>query len=163
MARAAGVVAMGGYNTFCEILSFDKPAPDRAAHRAAAGAVHPRPARPPSSGSSRCWPTTMTRDPRTMAAALLQLAQQPPPSAVVDPRAARRHGQRQPAGAEVARRRARPVAGAPERRAATHEPARLELAAGARVAFVLKGYPRLSETFIAQEILALEQRGLGID
>lgn len=26
MARAAGVVAMGGYNTFCEILSFDKPA-----------------------------------------------------------------------------------------------------------------------------------------
>lgn len=30
------------------------------------------------------------------------------------------------------------------------------------VAFVLKGYPRLSETFIAQEILALEQRGLDI-
>ncbi len=26
MAQAAGVVAMGGYNTFCEILSFDKPA-----------------------------------------------------------------------------------------------------------------------------------------
>jgi glycosyltransferase involved in cell wall biosynthesis len=34
---------------------------------------------------------------------------------------------------------------------------------GGRVAFVLKGYPRLSETFIAQEILALEQRGLGIE
>jgi glycosyltransferase involved in cell wall biosynthesis len=31
-----------------------------------------------------------------------------------------------------------------------------------RVAFVLKGYPRLSETFIAQEIAALEQRGLDI-
>jgi glycosyltransferase involved in cell wall biosynthesis len=31
-----------------------------------------------------------------------------------------------------------------------------------RVAFILKGYPRLSETFIAQEILALEQRGLDI-
>jgi glycosyltransferase involved in cell wall biosynthesis len=31
-----------------------------------------------------------------------------------------------------------------------------------RVAFVLKGYPRLSETFIAQEILALEQRGFDI-
>jgi glycosyltransferase involved in cell wall biosynthesis len=30
------------------------------------------------------------------------------------------------------------------------------------VGFVLKGYPRLSETFIAQEILALEQRGLKI-
>jgi predicted glycosyltransferase len=26
MERALGVVAMGGYNTFCEILSFDKPA-----------------------------------------------------------------------------------------------------------------------------------------
>ena len=31
-----------------------------------------------------------------------------------------------------------------------------------RVAFVLKGYPRLSETFIAQEIRALELRGLDI-
>lgn len=30
------------------------------------------------------------------------------------------------------------------------------------VAFVLKGYPRLSESFIAQEIVALEQRGLNI-
>ena len=29
-----------------------------------------------------------------------------------------------------------------------------------RVAIVLKGYPRLSETFIAQEIAALERRGL---
>src|SRR5215472_886564 len=35
-------------------------------------------------------------------------------------------------------------------------------AAAGRVAFVLKGYPRLSETFIAQEILGLEQRGLEI-
>jgi len=32
-----------------------------------------------------------------------------------------------------------------------------------RTAIVLKGYPRLSETFIAQEILALERRGLVID
>ena len=31
-----------------------------------------------------------------------------------------------------------------------------------RVAFVLKGYPRLSETFIAHEIAALERRGLEI-
>ena len=30
------------------------------------------------------------------------------------------------------------------------------------VGFVLKGYPRLSETFIAQEIRALEERGLDI-
>lgn len=31
-----------------------------------------------------------------------------------------------------------------------------------RIAFVLKGYPRLSEAFIAQEIAALERRGLDI-
>ena len=31
------------------------------------------------------------------------------------------------------------------------------------IALVLKGYPRLSETFIAQEILGLEQRGLKIE
>lgn len=34
--------------------------------------------------------------------------------------------------------------------------------AGGPVAFVLKGYPRLSETFIAQEIAALERMGLEI-
>ena len=35
-------------------------------------------------------------------------------------------------------------------------------APAASIAFVLKGYPRLSETFIAQEILSLERRGLDI-
>jgi glycosyltransferase involved in cell wall biosynthesis len=34
--------------------------------------------------------------------------------------------------------------------------------AGPRIAVVVKGYPRLSETFIAQELLALERRGLGL-
>lgn len=37
------------------------------------------------------------------------------------------------------------------------------LSPGGRVAFVLKGYPRLSETFVAQEILALEELGLDIE
>ena len=32
-----------------------------------------------------------------------------------------------------------------------------------RIAVVVKGYPRLSETFIAQEILALEDRGLDLE
>jgi glycosyltransferase involved in cell wall biosynthesis len=40
-------------------------------------------------------------------------------------------------------------------------PARTRRAAGV-VAIVLKGYPRLSETFIAQELHALEQRGLAL-
>jgi len=33
---------------------------------------------------------------------------------------------------------------------------------GARIAVVVKGYPRLSETFIAQEILGLERRGISL-
>jgi len=32
-----------------------------------------------------------------------------------------------------------------------------------KIAVVLKGYPRLSETFIAQELLALERRGLALE
>ena len=31
-----------------------------------------------------------------------------------------------------------------------------------KVGIVLKGYPRLSETFIAQEILALQQAGMDL-
>lgn len=38
----------------------------------------------------------------------------------------------------------------------------MSITAAGRIAFVLKGYPRLSETFIAQEILALERRGVEI-
>ena len=36
------------------------------------------------------------------------------------------------------------------------------MAGPGRIVFILKGYPRLSETFIAQEIAALEARGLDI-
>jgi len=36
------------------------------------------------------------------------------------------------------------------------------MGAPARIAVVVKGYPRLSETFIAQEILGLERRGLAL-
>ncbi len=36
-------------------------------------------------------------------------------------------------------------------------------AGASRIAIVVKGYPRLSETFIAQEILGLQQRGLALD
>ena len=61
---------MGGYNTFCEILSFDKRGADRAAHRAAPRAVHPRRARRRARPRRACCPTTAARDPRVMAAAL---------------------------------------------------------------------------------------------
>jgi glycosyltransferase involved in cell wall biosynthesis len=39
----------------------------------------------------------------------------------------------------------------------------LPLPSARRIAVVVKGYPRLSETFIAQEILALEERGLPLE
>src|SRR5204863_9033647 len=67
----------------------------------------------------------------------------------------RRHAQRQSPSPEM-------VAREPRRAAEIAGQERMIARAGGRVAFVLKGYPRLSETFIAQEILALEQRGLDI-
>jgi glycosyltransferase involved in cell wall biosynthesis len=56
--------------------------------------------------------------------------------------------------------RARP--GRPARHRGAGRGLTVSPATAGRVAFVLKGYPRLSETFIAQEIHALEQRGLDI-
>ncbi len=82
--RARGVVAMGGYNTFCEILSFDKP-----------GLIVPRIAprleqfirasRAAELGLVAMLPDQYSRDPAMMAAALLQLTQQKRPSDVVVP------------------------------------------------------------------------------
>ena len=84
ITRAAGVVAMGGYNTFCEILSFDKPAliVPRTAPRLE---QFIRAQRAAELGLVAVLPDQEGRDPQTMAAALLQLMQQPPPSAVVIP------------------------------------------------------------------------------
>jgi predicted glycosyltransferase len=84
MARAAGVVAMGGYNTFCEILSFDKPALilPRTAPRLE---QFIRAQRAAELGLTAMLADEQARDPASMAAALLQLSQQPPPSSVVIP------------------------------------------------------------------------------
>ena len=80
LLRAVGVVAMGGYNTFCEILSFGKPAlivprtvPRqeqflRAARAAQLGLVH-------------MLADDGRRDPRQMAAQLRALPSQPAPDA----------------------------------------------------------------------------------
>ena len=79
MERAVGIVAMAGYNTFCEILSLDKRAiliprvkPRREqllrAERAAAR------------GLVRMLDPEGVHDPAAMAAALRGLSQQPVPS-----------------------------------------------------------------------------------
>ena len=84
VARAAGVVAMGGYNTFCEIMSFDKRA-----------LIVPRtvPRREQMIRTSRAADLSLLkmlvddgdRDAWTMATALRHLPQQARPSDVVVP------------------------------------------------------------------------------
>ena len=84
MQRATGVVAMGGYNTFCEILSFDKPAliVPRTAPRLE---QFIRASRAAELGLVAMLPDQHGRDPGKMVAALLQLTQQDRPSRVVVP------------------------------------------------------------------------------
>lgn len=82
MRKAAGVVAMGGYNTFCEILSFDRrallvprtePRREQAIRALAAERL----------GLVQVLMEEDGRQPERMAAALRALPQQPEPSRVV--------------------------------------------------------------------------------
>ena len=84
MQRAAGVVAMGGYNTFCEILSFDKKAiiVPRTRPRLEQF-IRARAAR--NLGLIEMLDADRGRDPHAMATALRQLPQQGLPSDVVVP------------------------------------------------------------------------------
>jgi predicted glycosyltransferase len=84
MRKAAGVVAMGGYNTFCEILSFDRrallvprtePRREQAIRALAAERL----------GLVRVLMEEDGRQPARMAAALRGLPSQPAPSRVVVP------------------------------------------------------------------------------
>jgi len=84
MKGAAGVVAMGGYNTFCEILSFDKKAiiVPRTKPRLEQF-IRARAAR--NVGLIEMLDADRGRDPHAMATALRQLPQQGLPSDVVVP------------------------------------------------------------------------------
>ncbi|MCG8512129.1 MAG: hypothetical protein MI741_23175 [Rhodospirillales bacterium] len=81
MAGAAGVVAMGGYNTFCEILSFDKPAiiVPRTAPRME---QYIRASRAQELGLTRMLVVDGVRNPAKMAGALRGLPAQSKPSDV---------------------------------------------------------------------------------
>jgi len=84
MQSAAGVVAMGGYNTFCEILSFDKRAiivPRT--HPRLEQFIRARAAR--NIGLIEMLDPNRGRDPQAMATALRHLPQQGLPSDVVVP------------------------------------------------------------------------------
>jgi predicted glycosyltransferase len=82
--RAVGVVAMGGYNTFCEILSFDKRAlivPRTKPRRE----QYIRAARAEELGLCRVLVENDSMDPTVMATALRHLPQQQLPSQVIVP------------------------------------------------------------------------------
>ncbi|WP_029010781.1 glycosyltransferase family protein [Azospirillum halopraeferens] len=84
MQAAVGVVAMGGYNTFCEILSFDKKAlivPRVTPRRE----QYIRASRAQELGLVAMLPDDDVRRPADMAAALRRLPLQAPPSSVVVP------------------------------------------------------------------------------
>lgn len=80
MEQAAGIVAMGGYNTFCEILSLDKPAliVPRSVPRLEQNI---RASRALALGLVSMLDPDKGRDPAKMAAALYRLPDQQPPSA----------------------------------------------------------------------------------
>jgi len=84
MARAKAVVCMGGYNTFCEVLSFDKRAlvVPRTVPRKE---QYIRAARAQELGLARMLVDDGVRDPHTMATALRNLPQQALPSDAVVP------------------------------------------------------------------------------
>jgi predicted glycosyltransferase len=84
MSKAAGVVAMGGYNTFCEILSFDKKAliVPRVVPRLE---QFIRASRAHELGLVSMLPDDGVRDAHAMATALRQLPQQQAPSDVIIP------------------------------------------------------------------------------
>ncbi len=81
MAGAAGVVAMGGYNTFCEILSLDKPSVivPRTVPRLE---QYVRAQQAQELGLVRMLVEDTAKDPDIMATALRRLPHQPRPSEV---------------------------------------------------------------------------------
>jgi predicted glycosyltransferase len=84
MSRAAGMVSMGGYNTFCEILSFDKRAliVPRTEPRLE---QFIRAKRAEELGMVSMLVDDGDRDPQQMAAALRRLPSQPKPSEQLSP------------------------------------------------------------------------------
>ncbi len=84
LERAAGVVCMGGYNTFCEVLSFDKRAliVPRTQPRLE---QFIRAERAQELGLVRMLLDDGVRDPATMSTAIRTLSQQPLPSQTVVP------------------------------------------------------------------------------
>ncbi|WP_345799006.1 glycosyltransferase [Albimonas sp. CAU 1670] len=82
LAESAGIIAMGGYNTFCEILSLDKPAVIAPRTRPRLEQYIRAEAAERLGLARMLLPERDGRGPEAMAAAIRGLADQPPPSAV---------------------------------------------------------------------------------
>ena len=82
VAASAGLVGMCGYNTFCEVLSFDKPALFLPRTRPRAEQAI-RAGRAEELGYAQMLDVDEAEDPARMAAALHALARQPKPSAAL--------------------------------------------------------------------------------
>ncbi len=147
VAKARAVIGMCGYNTFCEIISFDRPA-------LFMPRTHPREEqliraeRASELGWVNKFSAEETQDPEFMVKVLRDLPGKPRPSqsdvaidlSGLDKICGLVQAIFEPPGGEH----------------------RISSRGKNRVAVVLKGYPRLSETFIAQEILALEKAGIDL-
>ena len=145
--KARAVIGMCGYNTFCEIISFDKPA-------LFMPRTHPREEQliRAERASELGWVTKHsaeeTQNPELMAQILHELPDKPAPS-------------KSPVHIDLTGLETvcDQVGAVFEQEEAAVLPS---VGENQQVAVVLKGYPRLSETFIAQEILALERAGIDL-
>ena len=146
VSKASAVIGMCGYNTFCEVISFDRPA-------LFMPRTHPREEqliraeRASELGWVNKFSAEETRDPDFMVDVLRELPSKPPPS-----------GSSIPIDLDGLVR----VCDLVEKILVPDSATTIGAIAKKRVAVILKGYPRLSETFIAQEILALEKANIDL-
>ncbi len=141
--NSAAVIGMCGYNTFCEILSFDRPALFMPRTEPREEQLI-RAERASELGWVSMLEAEKADDAEIMATVLRDLPDRPKPSQSdhhIDLAGLEKVCDQ----VEVALRQSAMV------------PART-----GRIAVILKGYPRLSETFIAQEILSLEKAGFDL-
>ncbi len=145
--KSSAVIGMCGYNTFCEVISFDRPA-------LFMPRTHPREEQliRAERASELDWVNKFsaeeTRDPDFMVNVLRDLPNKSSPSSSSTPIDL--------GGLEKICDFVEKIV-VPESAFTSTGTVPKK-----RIAVVLKGYPRLSETFIAQEILALEKAGIDL-
>ncbi len=145
--RSSAVIGMCGYNTFCEVVSFDRPAlfMPRTLPREEQLI---RAERASELGWVRMLEAEKAEDAEVMAKVLRELPDQPKPS---------------DSKQEIDLSGLERICDQVEKYLDSGTPAFISgQTSSSRIAVILKGYPRLSETFIAQEIRSLELAGFDL-